>query len=557
MKKYLCFFAFFIILCISMVSYAVDDNPIIRVGLYYDTDALPSANLQVTNGRGYRFGFYDSQKNFIPLWSTDAAKITMTKDRNFCFKSGAFYEVNAPAGSKTLGAYHVEAITKYKTLKDTQTAISGLTSKGYMAFPAYIGGEYRVRIGSYASIEAANELKSKIGGVVIGNSNTCVTVYNTESGSTLFEYDGGTYSCLAVNPTQGEIPMPLTWFKGMKFYGGFQYRRNAGNITVINILPMQEYLKGVIPWEMYPNDPLEALKAQALCARTYAYYNLGKHGSDFDICASTHCQAYRGTERANETTNRAVDETRGQYVLYKGQPINAVFHSANGGATEDSENVWGGYIPYLRGKSDPYEDLATAQNGIWSYEFTPREMTSILNSKGYKAALIRNAYVEEYTKLGNVLKVTYVDINDKKWSFERERARTIMNSSALKKYTRSQRYTIKPTGSTTSSKTSEINVNGVGMINPSDGNTVVIGAHGTSLIPGGNSVVIATGKGNVTVGGSKGTVSGGNGNFIISGTGWGHNIGMSQEGAAGMAKKGFKVADIIHFYYTDVTITGE
>ncbi|MEG2377079.1 MAG: SpoIID/LytB domain-containing protein, partial [Clostridia bacterium] len=400
----------------------------------------------------------------------------------------------------------------------------------------------------FTSTAAADTLKSKIGGTVVGNSKTCVTVYASESGSALFEYDGGTYTCLGVYPSLNTAAMPLTWFKSMQWYGGFEYPRNGGNMTIVNVVPMQYYIKGVIPYEMSPDSPLEALKAQAMCARTFAYYNTGKHGRLFDVCCTTDCQVYFGAERASNNSDRAVDETQGKYILYDGEPINAVFHSADGGATEDVENIWGSFIPYLRGKVDPYEDLEHALNGIWSYEYTPQELTDILNAKGYKAALISDAYVAEYTKLGNVLKVVFVDVNGKEWPFLRERARTIINSTSMKKYTRSQRYTIKRTGSAGGGM---INVNGTATINPFDGKTTVIGSGGIITIPpdGKLSVITANGKESIK------SAAGSSGNFIISGTGWGHNVGMSQEGAAGMAKKGFLAEDIIHFYFTGVTIT--
>ena len=80
MKKIFCFLAF--ILTLSVFCFAADDNPLLRVGLYYEEDAMPSANLQVTNGKGYRLGFHDSTLNFIKLYYTDAAKITMCNDQN-------------------------------------------------------------------------------------------------------------------------------------------------------------------------------------------------------------------------------------------------------------------------------------------------------------------------------------------------------------------------------------------------------------------------------------------------------------------------------------------
>ena len=76
MKKMICFLAFFVIFCTMSAVFAVDANPILRVGLYYDEDAMATANLQVINGTGYRFGFFDSNKNFISLYGVSVPKIT-------------------------------------------------------------------------------------------------------------------------------------------------------------------------------------------------------------------------------------------------------------------------------------------------------------------------------------------------------------------------------------------------------------------------------------------------------------------------------------------------
>ena len=475
----------------------------------------------------------------------------MTNDQNLWYLENKFYTKDAPSGAKVLGAYHIECDAQFNDLTSAEASLSGFKNQGYTGFIAYINGKYRVRLGSYSTTNEAEIIRAKIGGTVVGASKTAVSVYNTDTGAIIFEYDGGLNSCLAVNPTQGEVSLPVTWFKAMKFPGAFEYVRNGGNITVVNVVHMQDYLKGVLPWEMYPSDPLEALKAQALCARTYAYYNMGKHGSDFDICAGTHCQAYRGYERANSTTDRAVDETIGQYILYNNNPINAVFHSCDGGATEDAKNVWGSEIPYLKGKVDPYEDTENAENGVWSYEYTPQQLTDILNSKGYKAALISDAKVE-HTALGNVLRVTYIDINGEEWVFNRERARTIINSSSLGKYTRSQRYNITRNGASSGSIMTR--VNDIADINLLNDGIWAIGKNGASQLTGSN-ICIMTASGMKSLA-STSTTSG-NGNFVISGRGWGHNVGLSQEGAADMAKLGFTAEEIIHFYYTDVTITNE
>ncbi|MHB1319134.1 MAG: SpoIID/LytB domain-containing protein, partial [Anaerolineae bacterium] len=117
-------------------------------------------------------------------------------------------------------------------------------------------------------------------------------------------------------------------------------------IVEIITLDFEEYIKGVVPYEMSPSWPQAALEAQAVAARSYAAANLGKHAADgADVCSSVHCQVWRPTHYA--TTDRAVDATRGIAATYNGSIIYAFFHSHCDGHTRSSQEVWGGSVPYL------------------------------------------------------------------------------------------------------------------------------------------------------------------------------------------------------------------
>jgi len=577
MKKMVNFIIFMIavFLFLANASATPPENPTVRVGLYYGTSSLVSANLQNKVGYGYRLGFFDSQGSFITLWTIeDTNKITMAKDQNLFYKESVFYTTDAPADSRSLGAYHVQFSTPYANAQLAKDALKELLAKGVPGFASYINGEYYIRTGAYTTEAAASAAALQYVNIdtasAVGADHTCVTVYSTENGAILFEFESGVNVPLSVYPSLGEVNTPLTWFKGYQYSGAFEYIRNGGNISVVNRVSMQDYVKGVVPYEMSASWPVEALKAQAMCARTYAYSNFGKHGTDFDICGSTHCQVYHGANSATDNSNAAVDETYGQYILYNGEPINAVFHSSDGGATEDAENVWGYATPYLRGVYDSHEDLNNATNGHWMYEYTPEELQSILNAKGYSAALIADAYVEEFTNMGNVRTVTFVDVNGEKFSFKKEKARTIINSSSLKKYTHSQRYTITRSDGKTSLPTAAgsgallyVN-NSISTVDPTQGNVSVITGSGAVglLSPSQTYVQTAAGREQMKfyekeeeqqeISSEDVPLK-----FIFKGTGWGHNVGLSQIGALGMAKKGYSAEEIIHFYYTDVTITGE
>ena len=139
------------------------------------------------------------------------------------------------------------------------------------------------------------------------------------------------------------------------FTGYFDVRKfketpqNAG-VTVINVLPMEEYLYGVVPSESVPTWKPNALRAQAVAARTYALkHKNGFKSRGFDVTDTTESQVYNGYSAETKATNDAVDSTAGEIITYNGQPIDAVFSASAGGYTENSENVWGQVIPYLRG----------------------------------------------------------------------------------------------------------------------------------------------------------------------------------------------------------------
>lgn len=125
---------------------------------------------------------------------------------------------------------------------------------------------------------------------------------------------------------------------------------NEGNLNFICTIPMEEYLIGVLPSEMSTSFPLEALKAQAVAARSTTLRSLGRrhNDEDFDICSTVHCQAFSGSTFVKDTVRRAVAETVGLVLVYKGNLCEIVYHSNSGGITEDVDNIWhGGKTSYL------------------------------------------------------------------------------------------------------------------------------------------------------------------------------------------------------------------
>src|SRR6185295_902327 len=125
-----------------------------------------------------------------------------------------------------------------------------------------------------------------------------------------------------------------------------------GMLNAINELGLEDYLRGVVPAEMGPRiyDELEALKAQAIAARTYAVRNLGQYAAEgYDICPGPACQAYKGFSGEEELTDRAVKETAGLILTFDGRPIDALYTATCGGETSDVARMFPGRDePYLK-----------------------------------------------------------------------------------------------------------------------------------------------------------------------------------------------------------------
>ena len=140
---------------------------------------------------------------------------------------------------------------------------------------------------------------------------------------------------------------------GTPYRGHFTiFVNRSARLTLVNVLNFEDYLKGVVPNEIGPasEGTYEALKAQAVAARTYAIKNMNQFDSEgYDICSTPRCQVYSGYKTEHAMTSRAVEETAGEIVAYGGEAINALYTSTCGGKTEDAQYMFDGWdYPYLR-----------------------------------------------------------------------------------------------------------------------------------------------------------------------------------------------------------------
>ena len=261
-------------------------------------------------------------------------------------------------------------------------------------------------------------------------------VTNTATGKVLYTSAAGA-DHIAIRPNSD-----LTWFKGYQWHGDFVYRRASDeNITVINYVGLEDYVKGVLPYEIDPDWPAEAQKAQAVCARSFAL-GTSKHNEYYELCNTTNCQVYLGANRATEASDAAVDATQGEYLTYNGEPVIGYFFSSDGGATEDAVNVWGGDYPYLQGKEDPYETYDSS----WSVTLTAEEIRQKLVSAGYSIGTVANVEVTKRTDTDNVNEVTVTDTTGKQVVIRRDDCRTVFGLDSI-------RYTITPNASASTAAT--------------------------------------------------------------------------------------------------------
>lgn len=137
-----------------------------------------------------------------------------------------------------------------------------------------------------------------------------------------------------------------------RLYGGsLRLQPNAhGEFTLVNIVPLETYLRGVVPYEIGANAPPQAVAAQTIIARTYALRNLRRFAvDDYQLCATVHCQVYKGLNDANPTSDRAIAQTAGLVLTYENELIDALYSSTTGGVTAGFEDAWNGsQRPYLQ-----------------------------------------------------------------------------------------------------------------------------------------------------------------------------------------------------------------
>ena len=389
----------FLALKVNAVSGGTEVNPLATIGITYGEDA--EAGWEATSTNGFIVGravISDTGRGFEEVWEIPNHSVTVAIDYNLSRYGGTYHK--AFEGNYSIGMYHIEAGGRISTRQQAEKIINNiknLIGGMYAVFPGYINGTYRVYIGDFSTKEKAENALKAMPGLsssydtrIIGTGDTTVSVIDHSTNTVLFEYDCGTDSYLGLEPIQVGYETAYTRSSLNYLYPGVMVFRRAITgysdvIETINLVDLETYVTGVIPWEIGNYWAFECQRVFAISARTYYVKNSRNHfrSDGFDLCPNQHCQAYRGCGRTNETVIGAVEATRGIVISYQGQLADVFYCSLMGGETVSSADVWGGARDYLTYVKTPWEQYADYSSGVWQFEASPTELANYLASKGY------------------------------------------------------------------------------------------------------------------------------------------------------------------------------
>ena len=325
----------------------------------------------------------------------------------------------------------------------------------------------------------------------------------TGRGELLFEEKGG------LNLTDGRAkyeadyfllrPVRNFFFNDKKLAGDIKVLSDGKKVYLINSVPIEEYLKGVIPSEMplgRGNEYYEALKAFAICARTFTMQKISSGDKIFDVRTDVRDQVYGGTAGRQLISDKAVDATSGMIVTYQGKPATVFYSSTCGGYTEDIENVFGSMkLPYLQSIKDgegPF--CSVSPQAQWEEIFSKERIIDLLESSG---KIMKDGY-----------ELDDIEINSRFRSGRVNELEIMLSSSnSVKLYGNNIRFVFL------TSRNQPLNSN--------------------------NFEIIKSGA-----------------KFIFKGRGWGHGVGLCQWGALSQSVKGESYTNILKHYFPGTEISG-
>lgn len=389
---------------------------------------------------------------------------------------------------------------------------------------------------------------------------------------------------LVVNGKTYASPLILTSSKPIgcdktSYEGEIVVRASGSRLTVVNKLDVEKYLRGVLGYEISPSWHLEVLKAQAMISRTYALSQMGRHNSEgFDVCAADHCQVYRGVNVHSSSTDRAITQTRGKVVTYKGALAHTYFSSDSGGATSDSADVWGSSIPYLIVRAEPYP--SPSPNAEWQVTLTAAEIQTALSKKGKGVGTLKEMAIARRDSAGRPVVLRFTGSKGSSTLTSAEFRTQIGAKKVRSTFFEFSRAASAKTAAKakTSASSSSKSSNGGALTSAEKKKLLALIAKKIFSDDERLEMILnpeleryyldkALGKSSDTV--SKQTKKAGksasyaasgvssvkvSGSVTLYGRGWGHGVGLSQWGAKAMADHGWSAEKILNFYYPGTVI---
>ncbi|MBQ1274706.1 MAG: SpoIID/LytB domain-containing protein [Cellulosilyticum sp.] len=481
----------------------------------------------------------------------NVGQITLTSDTNM--EIGSFDESGfTPFGTLNSSKLFIEKASKqYYDLGSLYTTFQAAyeAASSVQGIPVYIDkGIFAV----YTTSPMGNSVISdSMQYVVKDENNQEILVFHKAATELVFRgYDE-------------ETSLHLTTVGGNKKYRGAIGVGGTTGLTPYNVVNMEEYLYGVIPCEMSASWPEEALKAQAVAARSIAIYQYNRYAkSGYNVVDTTTTQVYGGYNKEDSRTTAAVNATRGETIKYNGVVAEALYFSTSGGYTESAVNVWGNNIDYLVGVKDQYE--TEPAQGDWTRTITLAELNNCLASRGANIGTAQGIEIVSRTSSGRVQEMRILGSSGN-YTVSKEDIRSFFSSTkggSLK--------------SRLFSLTGAINV-GSSDVETTGESVAVLSASGMIELPL-HEMIVTNGQliepitsENVAIQAANGStevslqqsaeageqIASGEtiwGDITIYGKGYGHGVGMSQSGAKGMAKAGFNYVQILQHYYNGVTV---
>ncbi|MFC6592351.1 SpoIID/LytB domain-containing protein [Deinococcus lacus] len=199
-------------------------------------------------------------------------------------------------------------------------------------------------------------------------------------------------------------PGSLVEIAGVTYRGGVLLRAEGNRVQGINVVDIEDYLRGVVPAEMPALWPDAALQAQAVVARTYVTSRVNPK-QPYDICATQNCQMYPGVRGEHDSSNRAVAATAGQVVTYGGKLADTYFSADSGGYTASAQEAWGRPQPYLIAQPDPYSQGAAGPKASWRITVPQAKVQQVVTQFRLNVGTVQTLKVGRASASGRVEEV--------------------------------------------------------------------------------------------------------------------------------------------------------